>query len=215
METRDVVIAGGGPVGLMLACELRRYGVDVLVLERLVEPSDTIKAGAINGRSVQALERIGLGEAMEAAQREGAERIRAFLAARAAGEPAGAPGAGAAGGPGGPGRLPCGPSGPGEPSRPDGSGGPGLPGAGERRGVPMGHFAGIFKVGFGPEELAGAMEVLAGRPWGLLAAGGTGALPAGAPVVGIPQAELEGLLLARAEELGAEVRRGRTVADLE
>ncbi len=32
--THDVVIAGGGPVGLFLACELRLGGASVLVLER-------------------------------------------------------------------------------------------------------------------------------------------------------------------------------------
>jgi 2-polyprenyl-6-methoxyphenol hydroxylase-like FAD-dependent oxidoreductase len=31
----DIVIAGGGPVGLMLACELRLSGTDPVVLERL------------------------------------------------------------------------------------------------------------------------------------------------------------------------------------
>ena len=29
----DIVIAGGGPVGLMLACELRLSGTDPIVLE--------------------------------------------------------------------------------------------------------------------------------------------------------------------------------------
>lgn len=204
METRDVVIAGGGPVGLALACELRRYEVDVLVLERLTEPSDTIKAGAINGRSTQALERLGLGPAMEAAQREGAERIKAFLAARAADNNL----AGGAGAPAGAGR-PAGPGGSG-----GGAGGP-RPATGGPAQARMGHFAGIFKVGFAPEDVAGALEVLSVRPHGLLAAGGPGALPEGAPVVGIPQAELERLLLERAEELGAEVRRGRVVADFD
>jgi 2-polyprenyl-6-methoxyphenol hydroxylase-like FAD-dependent oxidoreductase len=90
VETHDIVIAGGGSVGLMLACGLRRYGVDVLVLERLVEPSDMITAGSVNGRSVQVLERIGLGSAIAAAQREAVERMQAFLAKRAAaGQPAG------------------------------------------------------------------------------------------------------------------------------
>lgn len=39
----DVVIAGAGPVGLFLACELRLAGVSVLVLERNEEPRSPLK----------------------------------------------------------------------------------------------------------------------------------------------------------------------------
>jgi 2-polyprenyl-6-methoxyphenol hydroxylase-like FAD-dependent oxidoreductase len=48
----DVVIAGAGPVGLLLACELRLAGTSVLVLEKLEEPSLPIKEGAIGGRAL-------------------------------------------------------------------------------------------------------------------------------------------------------------------
>ncbi|WP_107657572.1 FAD-dependent monooxygenase [Nocardia suismassiliense] len=59
-ETYDVVIAGAGPVGLMLACELRLAGVAVLVVERLDEIDPTMKAGGINVPTAQALYRRGL-----------------------------------------------------------------------------------------------------------------------------------------------------------
>ncbi|WP_157556018.1 FAD-dependent oxidoreductase [Nocardia acidivorans] len=59
-ETHDVVVVGAGPVGLMLACELRLAGVDVLVLERLTEMDRTVKAGAVNVPTAQALYRRGL-----------------------------------------------------------------------------------------------------------------------------------------------------------
>jgi len=39
----DVVIAGAGPVGLLLACELRLAGVEVLVLEQAAEPDSPLK----------------------------------------------------------------------------------------------------------------------------------------------------------------------------
>jgi 2-polyprenyl-6-methoxyphenol hydroxylase-like FAD-dependent oxidoreductase len=48
----DVVIAGAGPVGLLLACELRLAGVSVLVFEKLADPNLPIKAGAIGGRAL-------------------------------------------------------------------------------------------------------------------------------------------------------------------
>jgi len=56
----DVVIAGGGPTGLMLACELRLAGIRPVVLERLAEPTGLSKALALVGRSVDALDYRGL-----------------------------------------------------------------------------------------------------------------------------------------------------------
>lgn len=41
--THDVVIAGAGPVGLFLACELRLAGVSVLVLEQAADPRSPLK----------------------------------------------------------------------------------------------------------------------------------------------------------------------------
>lgn len=41
--THDVVIAGAGPVGLFLACELRLAGASVLVLERAEDPHSSLK----------------------------------------------------------------------------------------------------------------------------------------------------------------------------
>ncbi|MGY4547805.1 2-polyprenyl-6-methoxyphenol hydroxylase-like FAD-dependent oxidoreductase [Bradyrhizobium sp. USDA 4513] len=39
----DVMIAGAGPVGLMLACELRLAGCSVLVLEQAADPHSPLK----------------------------------------------------------------------------------------------------------------------------------------------------------------------------
>lgn len=62
----DVVVVGAGPVGLLLACELALGGVKAVVLERLARPDPTIKAGAIHALAGEALERRGLGPAMDA-----------------------------------------------------------------------------------------------------------------------------------------------------
>jgi len=68
----DVVIAGGGPVGLFLACELRLTGLSVLVLERMKDPRSPLKGGwagmrGLNFPSVEALYRRGLLEAVRSA----------------------------------------------------------------------------------------------------------------------------------------------------
>ncbi|MFD1545288.1 FAD-dependent monooxygenase [Nonomuraea guangzhouensis] len=58
--TADVVIAGGGPNGLMLACELALAGVRPIVLERLPERSQAPKANGIIGQVVRLLDQRGL-----------------------------------------------------------------------------------------------------------------------------------------------------------
>jgi 2-polyprenyl-6-methoxyphenol hydroxylase-like FAD-dependent oxidoreductase len=50
----DVVVAGGGPVGLMLAAELRAGGASVLVAEREPAPCQPHKAGAMGARALTA-----------------------------------------------------------------------------------------------------------------------------------------------------------------
>src|SRR6204780_1112883 len=56
----DIVIAGGGPVGLMLACELRLGGADPVVLERLPGVSEIPKGNGLVGQIVQVLDYRGL-----------------------------------------------------------------------------------------------------------------------------------------------------------
>jgi 2-polyprenyl-6-methoxyphenol hydroxylase-like FAD-dependent oxidoreductase len=59
-ETADVVIVGGGPVGLMLAAELRLGGVDPVVLERLPAVSEIPKGNGLFGMIVPVLDYRGL-----------------------------------------------------------------------------------------------------------------------------------------------------------
>jgi 2-polyprenyl-6-methoxyphenol hydroxylase-like FAD-dependent oxidoreductase len=58
----DVVIVGGGPVGLMLACEVALAGIEPLVLERLPERLTTPKANGLVGQVVRLLDHRGLYE---------------------------------------------------------------------------------------------------------------------------------------------------------
>ncbi|WP_079179157.1 FAD-dependent monooxygenase [Streptomyces humi] len=154
----DVVVAGGGPVGLFLACELRLGGARVLVVERLTEVDETIKAGGINTAGAVALYRRGLLPELAAAWERNRWRMRAFLGERGGEQAAG-----------------------------QGDGAPRTP--------PKfaGHFAGIMMRGDLFDQSDPAFADIG---------------PADGVGLGVPQADLERILGARAERLGVEVRRG-------
>jgi 2-polyprenyl-6-methoxyphenol hydroxylase-like FAD-dependent oxidoreductase len=57
----QVIVVGAGPVGLLLAAELRLAGAEPLVLERLTEPSTETKARGVGPLASEALWRRGLG----------------------------------------------------------------------------------------------------------------------------------------------------------
>ncbi|MEU3844811.1 rifampin monooxygenase [Streptomyces sp. NPDC028635] len=56
----DVLIAGGGPTGLMLAAELRLHDVHVVVLEKLSEPTKESRGRGLHVRSVEMMDQRGL-----------------------------------------------------------------------------------------------------------------------------------------------------------
>lgn len=70
----DVVIAGAGPVGLFLACELRLAGVSVLVLEQAQDPDSPLKRlpfgmRGLSAPTLEAFYRRGLLDDIAPAQR--------------------------------------------------------------------------------------------------------------------------------------------------
>jgi 2-polyprenyl-6-methoxyphenol hydroxylase-like FAD-dependent oxidoreductase len=60
----EVVIVGAGPVGLAAACNLRRHGVNVLIVDQHDGPSVHSKALAIHARTLELLEKLGVAEAI-------------------------------------------------------------------------------------------------------------------------------------------------------
>lgn len=56
----DVVIVGGGPVGVFVACELKLAGANPVVLERLPAINQWDKALGLTGQVVRLLDHRGL-----------------------------------------------------------------------------------------------------------------------------------------------------------
>lgn len=60
MTETPVLIAGGGPVGLMLALELEHRGVDTILVERNTHTTRHPKMDVTNGRSMEHFRRLGI-----------------------------------------------------------------------------------------------------------------------------------------------------------
>lgn len=56
----DVLVAGAGPTGVMLAAELRSRGVRVLVVDRDPAPTPVVRAMGLHARSLEVLDQRGL-----------------------------------------------------------------------------------------------------------------------------------------------------------
>src|ERR1700732_4509639 len=63
MAEHAVVIAGGGPTGLMLAAELALAEVDVVIVERRATPDpDRSRAGGLHSRTIEVLDQRGVAD---------------------------------------------------------------------------------------------------------------------------------------------------------
>src|SRR5476651_2633593 len=63
MTERAVVIAGGGPTGLMLAGELALAGIDVVIVERRASQDlDGSRSGGLHSRTIEVLDQRGIAD---------------------------------------------------------------------------------------------------------------------------------------------------------
>src|ERR1051325_762802 len=70
MDGHAVVIAGGGPTGLMLASELALTGTDVVIVERRATSElDGSRAGGLHARTIEVLDQRGIADRFLAAGR--------------------------------------------------------------------------------------------------------------------------------------------------
>ena len=63
-ETFGVLVVGAGPVGLVLACDLARRGVNVRLIDRRTRPTEESRAIIVHARSLEMMERIGTVDAL-------------------------------------------------------------------------------------------------------------------------------------------------------
>src|SRR6187455_1005892 len=66
MKSVPVLIAGGGPVGMTLACELARCGIPCMLVERNAGTTRYPKMDITNARSMELFRRLGLVDALRA-----------------------------------------------------------------------------------------------------------------------------------------------------
>jgi 2-polyprenyl-6-methoxyphenol hydroxylase-like FAD-dependent oxidoreductase len=58
----DVIIVGAGPTGLSLACQLIRYGIDFVVVEKNESITPFSKALGVHARTLEIYEQLGLAQ---------------------------------------------------------------------------------------------------------------------------------------------------------
>jgi len=60
----DVLIVGAGPTGLVLGLWLTRLGVRVRIIDKTSEPGTTSRALAVQARTLELYDQIGLADAV-------------------------------------------------------------------------------------------------------------------------------------------------------
>src|SRR5438034_11171172 len=81
----DVAIIGAGPTGLALACQLIRYHIDFVIIDRKETTTPHSKAIGVQARTLEIYEQIGLAEKLIELG-EVAEKVRMFAGGKVRGE---------------------------------------------------------------------------------------------------------------------------------
>lgn len=81
MKPIDVLVAGAGPTGLTLACELRRFGLQVRVIDPAPRGTEHSKALVLQARTREVFEAMGLRATVEA-EAQPLARVNLFAGAR-------------------------------------------------------------------------------------------------------------------------------------
>lgn len=85
MSQTDVLIIGAGPTGLALACQLIRYGVDFVIIDKKESTTPYSKAIGVQARTLEIYEQIGLADKLIALGAK-AEKVRMFAGGKVRGE---------------------------------------------------------------------------------------------------------------------------------
>ena len=84
MET-DVLIVGAGPTGLALACQLIRFGVDFVIIDKKETTTQYSRAIGVQARTLEIYEQIGLADKLIALGKP-AEKVRMIAGGEVRGE---------------------------------------------------------------------------------------------------------------------------------
>src|SRR5688500_9511753 len=85
MPSTDVLIVGAGPTGLALACQLIRYGVDFVIIDKKETTTPYSKAIGVQARTLEIYEQMGIADKLISLGAP-AEKVRLFAAGKVRGE---------------------------------------------------------------------------------------------------------------------------------
>jgi 2-polyprenyl-6-methoxyphenol hydroxylase-like FAD-dependent oxidoreductase len=63
-EVKPILIVGAGPTGMTAAMELSRFGIPIRIVDKLLTPSSTSRALAVQARTLELFEQRGLSQEM-------------------------------------------------------------------------------------------------------------------------------------------------------